>query len=217
MRRAGVRCHGSSATHKGMPPRQRRSEHPTPRCRATINHGTIVTLTEWAPWLVEDGSDGALLDDVAERGIVLADLTIVAGEDGRELIVRFIPEGAGTEEAVDALLDWAATVGYRRVWLPDRVVDVADALVPAGPVQSTCRNCYTTWEDSSPGFWLLVRRAGRFPSICRVCGHSLAEWQVPDYQDLEMPADLEELVGVSDSEDFEFEHDYAGHDIEEAE
>ena len=113
--------------------------------------------------------------------------------------------------------DWAATVGHRRVWLPDRVVDVAGALVPAGPVQSTCRNCYTTWEDSSPSFWQLVRRAGRFPSIGRVCGHSLAEWQVPDYHDFELPADLEELVGVSDSEDFEHDDDYDDHELAEAE
>ena len=66
--------------------------------------------------------------------------------------------------------DWAATVGHRRVWLPDRVVDVAGALVPAEPVQSTCGNCYTTWEDSSPSFWQLVRRAGRFASIRSVTG-----------------------------------------------
>jgi hypothetical protein len=199
-----------------MPPRQRRSEHPTPCCRATITQGTIVTLTEWLPWLVEDGPYRELLDDVSQRGIVLADLTIVAGDRGRELIVRFIPDGPGTDEAADALLDWAGTVGHRRVWLPDRVVDVAESLVPAEPVESTCRNCYTTWEDSSASFWLIVRRHGRFPSICIVCGHPLAEWQVADQQ-FELPADLDELVGVSDSEDFDADQDYAGHAVEEAE
>jgi hypothetical protein len=168
-----------------MPPR-RRSKLSTPLYRATINHGTIVTLNAWEPWLVDEGPSQSLLDDAVERGIVLADLPIVAGELGRDLIVRFVPGETATQEAAEAVLDWAATVGHLRVWLPDRVVELRDTLVPGDPVSTTCRSCFTTWTDSSPDFWALVRKHGRFPGLCLVCGHTLAEWQVPDYLELDL-------------------------------
>lgn len=140
-----------------------------PTCRATIRDGTV-TLN---PWRLGMGPRGPLKAGYAHVTAVLADLH----HHDDELIVVPVRGTPWAPDAPDALLTWAARAGYRRVWLPDRVVDL-DALAESGWASVACPCCGARWEDGGPRFWETVRHDGWFPAICLACGGSLPEWDV---------------------------------------
>jgi hypothetical protein len=111
------------------------------------------------------------------RDRVFADL---ACPDDDELLVIFVLRDSATEWARDALLAWAAVVGYRRVWLDDRVVDLTADPAVVGRARVRCPTCGARWEDERPEFWDLVRDSGWFPPSCLACGGSLPEWEVEE-------------------------------------
>lgn len=163
-------------------PRQTRQPRPDPEgvstddepfCRATIR-GTRVTLNGWNRALA---ARGPARDGVRHVRATLADL-YRAGEEDEELIVTPARGTRWTDDAEAALLTWAANVGYRRVWLPGRVVDLSDALAPCGGARVTCPTCGARWSDDGVDFWEGVRRRGWFPANCLACGGSLPEWDV---------------------------------------
>jgi hypothetical protein len=133
-----------------------------PMCRATIRDD-VLTLNRWRPGLLERVE--------VPDGVVLADLTVLNGD---ELLVEWVGGGA----AAGVVLEWAVVVGYRRVWLPEQVVDVGDSLVPETEAEVTCPTCGVTWSDGSPDFWAGVRRYGYFPGVCMACNGSLPEWRL---------------------------------------
>src|SRR4051812_4399302 len=93
-----------------------------PFARATLTRRQI-TLNPWRPGLIDGGPGAASLRRPHRGKRVLADLTRL--DDG-ELLVTFVPRDGATEAARGALLDWAACVGWQRVWLDDRVVDLGE-------------------------------------------------------------------------------------------
>ena len=95
---------------------------PPPTWRATIR-GRRLMLTHWAPWLAQGGPQAKLLTEREEAGFTIADLT-VHGEDDDEVSVRFYAVGAELERAEQVLVRWAEAVGYRRIWLSDRLVTI---------------------------------------------------------------------------------------------
>ena len=166
---------------------------PTPWARATIARGTI-TLNPWSPHLVRGGPLQMVLDRL--DGVVLADLTSHFDEDEEELIVRFVSPSPHPPEAVDALVAWAGTVGYRRAWLPGRVVDLEAPGGPIGAASVDCPTCGLTWRDETPEFWRHVYTAGAFPAFCVACGGSLPEWHVEEDAGAVAPG-VEEAVELS--------------------
>jgi hypothetical protein len=147
-----------------------------PWCRATITSDGI-TLNPWNPQLIRGGPAAMALERLHDSGVALADL-YAEGEPGdEELFVRYVAR-TGTEQSDETVLMWAQTVGYRRVWLADRVVDCerTDARV-GGLAETTCRTCGLAWRDDTPEFWSTVRQAGAFPAFCLACGASLPEWR----------------------------------------
>jgi len=75
-----------------------------PCARATIAAGTV-TLNAWDPGMFSGGPTQAVLDEIASRGVHLADVPRI-GEEGDELIVSFVtprPDDAARE----ALVAWA--------------------------------------------------------------------------------------------------------------
>jgi hypothetical protein len=149
-----------------------------PWARAVIRNGTI-TLNPWSPELMSGGPQRTVLAPLARRGVALADLSSDVREDGtEELRVAWVPAGASGGAAADVLIAWAEQVGYRRVWLPDRVVDLTGRLSTGGRAAVTCPTCRLSWEDESPEFWTFVRCSGHFPATCPVCNGSLPEWRV---------------------------------------
>ena len=147
-----------------------------PWARAVVRDGRI-TLNGWSPSLMTRGPARAVLLRSLPEGVVIADLTSDVRPDGREeLIVRWVPDGRASDAARATVVGWAAVVGYRRVWLPDDVVDLGDAPSDAGRVATACPTCGAAWDDESPEFWLLVRSQGHFPGGCPICNGSLPEW-----------------------------------------
>ena len=108
---------------------------------------------------------------------MLADLTRL--DDG-ELLVTFVPRDGASGAARHALLEWATRVGWRRVWLDDRVVDLGEQPAVIGRARVRCPTCGMRWEDERPEFWAHVRGDGWFPPSCLACGGSLPEWEIDD-------------------------------------
>ena len=178
-RRAGptdVRSTALRATHRVMSEDTQETEETLqyPWARATIA-GDTITLNPWAPHLARGGPLGMVLERL--DGVVLADLFTNGDEEDEELLVRFVSPAPPSDDAIDTLLGWAQTVNYRRVWLPDRVVDLV-ASGALGTAEVRCPTCRLVWRDRSPEFWAAVHAAGAFPSMCVACGGSLPEWGV---------------------------------------
>ena len=148
------------------------TEWTTPWARAVIRAG-LITLSEWTPGLVRCGPAAAALDALAED-TALFDLTRI-GDAGDELIVTCVTGAA--ETAREAIVAWAVTVGYRRLWLTDSVVDLEPACTPLETAAVSCPTCGLRWKDHTPGFWVMVRNCGAFPSNCPACGGRMPQWQ----------------------------------------
>src|SRR3954468_6010945 len=150
-----------------------RTQERAPFRRATIAAGRI-TLNPPLHGTITGGPASMTLARL--DGVVLVDLRH-SGEDDEELVATVPPNAPPiTTVARRTLADWAAVVGYRRLWLPDRVLELEppDAL---GTAEVRCPTCTATWTDGSPRFWATVRANGHFPGYCPACGGSLPEWR----------------------------------------
>ena len=144
-----------------------------PDLRITIRSGRVY-VEPWAPWLWTEGPVGSLISQRAAAGVTVADAWLT-GEDDRELIVRYLLV-ADSGHAGRLLIRWAESVGHRRIWFPDRVMNVEQRR-PLGLASVRCPTCGAEWEDGSPGFWEGVRTNGRFPTICVICNGDLPQWK----------------------------------------
>ena len=92
-----------------------------PTLRITIR-GRRLTVEPWAPYLWTEGPIGDLIRQRAAGGVSVAD-DWITGEDAKELIIRYLaaPDRARADRRI---IGWAESVGYRRVWFPDRLVHV---------------------------------------------------------------------------------------------
>jgi len=81
------------------------------------------------------------------------------------------------EGAERRLIEWAAEVGHRRIWIRDEVLDLADQLHIAMAVTTTCPCCLASWQEESWDFWGEVRRLGYFPCLCPICGTCMPQWR----------------------------------------
>jgi hypothetical protein len=140
--------------------------------RATIAHGEL-TLNPPLRGTIRGGPASMTLARLC--GVVLVDLRN-AGEHDDELVATVPPNAPLIDRAARRVLaDWAALVGYRRLWLDDAVIDL-EPPPPAGPATVRCPTCTSEWADSSEDFWAAVRCNGHFPGYCPACGGSLPEW-----------------------------------------
>jgi hypothetical protein len=143
-----------------------------PDFRATIR-STQVRLVDWGPHLARSGPLQTLLHARGRAGVGIADLTIVRDDElADELIAEFLAGDARAHR--ESLRRWAAAVGYRRAWFPGEVVELEPRA--GGAATTTCTGCRARLTDSDPRFWLSVRRTGRFPAICPLCGCDLPQW-----------------------------------------
>jgi hypothetical protein len=144
-----------------------------PDFRATI-HDKGLTVINWAPYLLGGGPNGELLRGRAAAGVSIADLWVTESPP-HEVIVKYLAV-ANLRRADRVLTRWAEAVGYFRLWLPDRMVQL-DLSRPLGSARVECPNCGATWEDSGPDFWSSVRESGRFPTLCPICNSDLPQWR----------------------------------------
>ena len=101
-----------------------------------------MTLNRWTPTLLGLGPEAA---GFRTLNAALADVRF--HED--EIIVTPVPRAPWDAGAEEAILAWAPTAGYRRVWLPQRVVTF-DAPPPLGYARVDCPSCGGQAACSSP-------------------------------------------------------------------
>jgi hypothetical protein len=151
-------------------------EHPD--FRATVAAGRL-TLVPWSPLLARTGPLGVMLRARGEDRVTIADLTVLDGAGGsRELVLEVVAGGPEARRAEKVLVEWARTVGHRRVWLAGRVLDLEPPADPLRPASVVCPNCRMRWSDGTADFWACVRDAGSFPRWCLLCGGDLPQWSV---------------------------------------
>jgi hypothetical protein len=109
-------------------------------------------------------------------GVAVVDLCVDQKAGWRELVVR--PLTGLDPQAEKVLLRWAAAVGYRRTWLPGRVIELADGPPEVQTATVTCPTCGALWRDEAPDFWADVWSYGGFPSRCQLCGGLMPQWKV---------------------------------------
>jgi hypothetical protein len=144
-----------------------------PDFRATIRSASL-RLVDWAPYLARSGPLQTLIHARGRAGTGIADLTVVRDDElADELIVEFLTGDSPRHR--DTLAAWAARVGYRRVWFPGDVLALPGAAA-GGAATTTCTGCRARLTDADPAFWLSVRRTGRFPAVCPLCGCDLPQW-----------------------------------------
>ena len=145
-----------------------------PDFRLTVRRGTVLAV-DWNPWLVRSGPMTTMLHARGRAGAAIADVTVLHEDDvATEAVVHFL---AGDRfEARSAITGWARDVGYRRLWLPDEVVELPG---PAeAEAETRCRGCGVRLCDGGREFWRQVRMVGRFPCGCPLCGADLPQWRV---------------------------------------
>jgi len=142
--------------------------------RATIADGEI-TLNPPLSGTITGGP--ASMTFARLRGVAIVDLRFT-GEHDREVVATVPPNAPRLPRAARRVVgDWAALVGYRRLWLPDSVVEL-EPPPPVGTASVRCPTCTSVWADDSARFWTVVRENGHFPGYCPACGGSLPEWRL---------------------------------------
>lgn len=149
-----------------------------PDYRATCSFGELV-LIPWRVGLIGRGGPCNQLLSRRARGSSVADLTIVrnAGE-GYEAIVAVVSDSAdsGFRRTFTA---WGASLGYRRLWWRDELVELDPASGTLGGLARTCcRTCGSEWSDDSAEFWAMSVDQGILPIWCPLCGSSVPQWAV---------------------------------------
>ena len=76
-----------------------------------------------------------------QLGRVRASLLDFYVTESDELIVEAVSGSSLREEHVEILVDWARTVGYERIWLPDQVIDIEADPAIVGVAKVKCRTC----------------------------------------------------------------------------
>lgn len=145
-----------------------------PFLRATVTRDRI-WLNLPVPGLITCGPVSMNLERLQGRS-VLVDLRVVG--EGDELAASIPPNAPRIDRRSSSkLANWAAVVGYKRLWLPGQVIELAEPeeLLAA---RVECPTCGSEWADSSPSFWEMVRGCGHFPGYCSACAGSLPEWNV---------------------------------------
>ena len=151
-----------------------------PDFRATIARGRVRLVASHGVQSTS-GPLNTLLQERGRAGVAILDLDVIR-EDGQaiELVARFLAGDRPPARA--ALARHARDAGYRRLWLPDDVVELP-AWRP-GRASTCCTGCRATLTDGEPAFWATVRSSGCFPTICPLCGSDLPQWrQIPSAAD----------------------------------
>jgi hypothetical protein len=146
-----------------------------PHLRAAISGTDSLTLI---PWGFRLKSTGQLAAEQGDDQTQFADLYLIGPPGAREVIVAHDRPEVLSNRARSALLDWAALVGHRRIWLPQEVVDLPSAFSPIEAASTECAVCGIRLCAGGFGFWMAVRSTGWFPNRCSACGGHLAQWRL---------------------------------------
>jgi hypothetical protein len=147
-----------------------------PDFRVTLRRDGVVRLVDWAPWLATGGPLHTLLDARGRAGVCIADLRVVRDDQGAAAELMVDARCGDPGEHRHTLAVWAATVGYRRVWMDAEVIELTPP--PGGRAETRSGSCRGRLVDADASFWDFVRLRGAFPSACCLCGADLPQWTV---------------------------------------
>lgn len=153
---------------------------PRTRFRATYRDGRLLVLPR-GDGLAEQGPILTMLEGSGCQGLVIADLAESSDNGplgGWELTVTVLTPDELSREAEAAILGWAGNVGFRRAWLPDRVVKLGARRSFHSKARVHCENCGQNWRNSGRRFWQGVTHNRSFPTYCLLCGADLPAWEV---------------------------------------
>ncbi len=147
-----------------------------------VFHDGVLTLIRYLDWMPKAwGFARPLIRDNGRA--ILADFEIVRGDDGLELIVTELT-WHDHREFREAVLRFARSLGYQRVWMPAEVIDLDRFDDPVDVIASTtCPACHTVFEEDAPEFILNARAQGIWPLMCPLDGHPVPQWTVTDRRD----------------------------------
>ncbi len=149
-----------------------------PDFRATFRRGRLQVIHHFTT-MADNGPVTSLFGERARKGVTIADLSRHSSEDAPdELSVVFRSRGRVGSDAEEAITEWAAAVGYARVWFPDYMVEVEPTLRASNIARVRCPNCAQGWSAGGRSFWVCVWRAKCFPNICTLCGGDLPQWTI---------------------------------------
>ena len=152
-------------------------EEGDPTFRATYRNGRL-TVLRWWNMLIDNGPSSMFFAQRERAGTVIADLTCHQDADGMQLAVAVRSGGRNVAEAEEEIVDWAAAVGFQRVWLSDRFVEIDPEVSPHHCASVKCPTCGQKWSGAGNSFWAGVRGETNFPLFCPLCGGDLPAWRV---------------------------------------
>ncbi len=87
----------------------------------------------------------------------------------------------GSQEGLDAIVEWAELAGYKRVWLPGKLVELDPDPAPQGQLHTRCTGCRGRLVEAAESLTSFSRVYGFFPLVCPLCGCDMPQWTpVPD-------------------------------------
>jgi len=149
-----------------------------PDYRVTFSDGELV-FSPWRPSLIGGYGPGNQLLSRLGRSVAMADLTILGPVgDKREAIITELTASA-SKAFRETLSAWASTLGYRRLWWRDDVIELDGWSGLGGRSAWTrCRTCGSVWADQTQDFWATSADAGLFPLWCPACGGAVPQWRL---------------------------------------
>lgn len=153
-----------------------------PSYRATFRRGQLTVLPFFQSMVVMGPSTGHFRSR-EKAGAVIADLTSHSGSPGDELSVAYRARGRHLAEAEARIVEWAASVGFHRLWFPDRLVELAATAGGDDVASVKCTTCGQAWSDGGNQFWEMIVQQHAFPTFCPLCGADLPQWRLKDKRD----------------------------------
>jgi hypothetical protein len=150
-----------------------------PKYRATYR-GKRLTVVPFFSNLVERGPAFEWFQKRERAGTVIADLTEHESVGGDELSITYRTAGRNRQAAELALAEWAATVGYRRLWLADGLLELEAIASDEDTASVKCMTCGHVWSDSGQQFWSMVVGQHAFPWTCTMCGCDMPQWRLDE-------------------------------------
>lgn len=164
---------------------------PQPKYRATYRKKRLMIMP-FFPSMIVMGPSSGWFRKREQAATVIADLTAHESASGPELSITYYAARRNRPAAELAIAEWAASVGYRRLWLPDGLLELEAIVSDEDRASVKCTTCGHTWSDGGSQFWSMVFEQRAFPIFCPLCGGDLPQWRLEEWRD-----PVRQAVGVT--------------------
>ena len=155
---------------------------PQPKYRATYRKKRL-TVVPFFHSMIVNGPASGWFRHREKAGTVIADLIADETEGRDELSITYRSAGRNRDAAQLAIAEWAASVGYKRLWHPDGFVELQATVSDEDRASVKCTTCGQGWSDTGSSFWTMVHGQRGFPTFCPLCGGDLPQWRIAEWRD----------------------------------